>query len=236
MRYLALAAGGMLLLILLLGYVLLRLPGSDLADPILGIIPLRISPEGAVRQSEDPCGTLGDERGGFRVLGGRRSPGGVNVVFHSAVCPRSVFDEPGSPQEFFGYSVVRRDGLLWEDEIGTLIGPDEEFPPPNPDALVAYFSSDPEHGESLAMVYGRILVPQVRAVEVSFDDGRTLRGGGENEVFAVFPREGAQACEVRALSASGQILQVQYARADLLDCPSEAITPLDPATGEPRIP
>lgn len=56
-------------------------------------------------------------------------------------------------------------------------------------------------------VYGRILSPEVAAVEATFNTGETLRDEGNGGMFALTSFRAAEICEFRVLGANDQVLQ-----------------------------
>lgn len=61
---------------------------------------------------------------------------------------------------------------------------------------------------SYSLVHGRVLDPAVRAVEVVFGDGTTIRESPTTSVFRVLIDRPSIACSLRALDAQGQELAV----------------------------
>jgi hypothetical protein len=56
-------------------------------------------------------------------------------------------------------------------------------------------------------VYGRILSPEVAAVEATFDNGETLRDEGNGRMFALTSFRAAEIWEFKVLDANDQVLQ-----------------------------
>ena len=77
--------------------------------------------------------------------------------------------------------------------------------------LVSYATGSVESGngaERFALVHGKVLAPQkVSAVEVVFDNGRTVRRDTERAVFAVAGRGATDIRHLRVLDGEGTVLE-----------------------------
>lgn len=183
--------------------------------PLIGLLALFTSscsservaatPEQVVRQN-NLCSLPTTPAQDFRVLGTRQWSQGV-VVLYSAICPSS--DRKQAPPQIFGYSVLVSKGSGWEQ-----IGNDSaEFfldrPQLPPEELVWYGSSNYSNnkGETYALTYGKVLSPEVAAVEITFDNGKILRDEATNGVFVLISPGANHSCQMRVLGKNDKILR-----------------------------
>lgn len=160
------------------------------------------SPEDTARRSFE-C-SPGEHGKNFQVSGAKSSPHGVIVLYH-AECPPSqavVFGQevPIPERQVFGYSLAERRLVVWQQAKSHWTGRVEK---PEPGQVIDFnIGADDEH----AILYGRIFSQNVSTVEVILSDGRVLRDGTVDGMFAlVGPVDGM--CELRALDARGKVLQ-----------------------------
>jgi hypothetical protein len=64
-----------------------------------------------------------------------------------------------------------------------------------------------ERNADYALVFGRILDPQVVAVEATFDDKQTLRGEPAEKNFAIVAPGAGAVCELRVLGSDDQLFK-----------------------------
>jgi hypothetical protein len=183
--------------------------------PLIGLLVLFISscsservaatPEQVIRQNI-LCPSPTTQAQDFRVLGTRQWSQGV-VVLYSAICP-SRESKQASPQ-IFGYSVLVSKGSGWEQ-----IGNDSaEFfmdrPQLPPEELVWYGGSNysNDKGETYALTYGKVLSPEVAAVEITFDNGKIQRDEAANGVFVLISPGANHSCQMRVLGKDDKILR-----------------------------
>ncbi|MBD1897261.1 hypothetical protein [Coleofasciculus sp. FACHB-129] len=184
--------------------------------PLIGLLALFASscsservaatPEQVIRQN-NLCPSPTTQAQDFRVLGTRQWSQGV-VVLYSAICPSS--DRQQASPQILGHSVLVRKESGWEQ-----IGNDSaEFfldrPPLPPEQLVWYGSgnySNDKTGETYALTYGKVLSPEVAAVEITFDNGKILRDEATNGVFVLISPGANHSCQMRVLGKDGKILR-----------------------------
>jgi hypothetical protein len=115
-------------------------------------------------------------------------------------------------QPVFGHKIVTWHGTTWQVSGNGSYGTAPTSAPTK--QLVEYGisrsasvnrSSPP--GERYTILYGRVLQPQVAAIEATFDNGKILRGRSSNGVFALLSAGATGVCELRLLGSDNQILQ-----------------------------
>lgn len=163
-----------------------------------------LSAEAAVRRELSnicPQETVTED---FQILGTRKWSKRLIVVYQ--VNCRNDHTSPYNGN-LLGHQVVVRKGISWQavsggDRIGLL-------PQLPPSEIVQYGTTRKhrERGDRPTVVYGKILTPNVAAVEATFDNGKTLRDEGKDGMFAMALPEAVEVREVKVLSADGQVLQ-----------------------------
>ena len=138
----------------------------------------------------------------FHILGTREWSKRLIVVYK--VNCRNDHSSPYNGN-LLGHQVVERKGIGWQavgggDRIGLL-------PQLPPGEIVQYGITRKHRGRGArpTVVYGEILTAQVAAVEVTFDNGKTLRDEGKDGMFAMALPETVGVHEVKGLNANGQI-------------------------------
>ncbi len=192
----------------LLGLVVLATFGCLMASAGSSVVPVWGGPENIARRSFE-C-SPGERGENFQVVETRNSPHGV-IVLYRAECPPTqdeIFGQevPIPQRQVFGYSLVERTLAVWQQTKGHWTG---RVGTSEPGQFIDFnVGSDDEH----TIVYGRILSPDVSSVEVTLNDGRVLRDGIVNGMFALVGPVGGS-CELRALDARGKVLQrIDHAR------------------------
>jgi hypothetical protein len=172
--------------VVLFSIALARDPQSDLVRRGIGCVPDSTQPKS------------------LQVLDTHRWSNGV-VVLYTGLCPSQNRRSP--LQRVLGHKVIKRSGIHWKisgsDSYGTekRLQPSEEF--------ITYGISKGlnRRNDRYTIVYGQVLKPKVAAIEVTFDNGRVLRGAGNNGVFALISPGATGVCELRVLGTDNQILQ-----------------------------
>lgn len=169
------------------------------------------TPKNAIEQAVScPLGaTVKAEQ--FKILSTQSWPQGV-VVLYSAFCPTADVKTP--LQQVFGHKIVKRNGMAWQISGSGSYGAENESAPAR---LVEYgisrstgkhqASSTAQDKESYTILYGRVLKPNVVAVEATFDNGKTIRDESTNGVFALLSAGATGVCALRVLGADNQILR-----------------------------
>ena len=78
-----------------------------------------------------------------------------------------------------------------------------------PEELVWYGGSNysNDKGETYALTYGKVLSPEVAAVEITFDNGKILRDEATNGVFVLISPAANHSCQMRVLGKNDKILR-----------------------------
>lgn len=132
----------------------------------------------------------------LRVLGTRETAAGVVVLY----TVRQPANGERPAMEMLHYSLVERRWGGWRPTSGGGFGSSEPTPPEN---LVEYGTS---RGD-FTIVFGRVLSPDVAAVETRLDNDQALRDDTTGEVFALLAPAGSTPCELRVLGADGRVLR-----------------------------
>ncbi len=185
-------------LILVFGFLALRLPGSSVAAPLLSLIPY--TPEGEARRMGCDFFRAAHD---LRIHRTYEVPGEVLVLF-SAECPPGPGVPGGGQRRVLGIQHTRR----MEGAVGMIAyegrGGSSVVEQPAPGKPMVYGT---DAGQGYVLVYGRVIEPRVAAVEAGFDIGSELRAEVRGGVFVLFARGASAACELRALDADGRTVQ-----------------------------
>ena len=166
--------------------------GLSLVGGSRGVLPLPISPKGAAR-AESPCGALPPRS--FRTA--TRTSQGESAVFIVAEC----YGQPGAQ---LGWFFLMRDGMFWMTNGGGCCENTADHRQVGP---VEYAGGGRSDGrDTQAVVYGRVVEPEVVAVEAVFDNGRTLRDEPTEGIFGLIAPGSEGVCELRALGEGGEVL------------------------------
>ena len=163
------------------------------AGYVASVLPL--TPRGAARVNS-PCGVLAPHR---RFLTTTRDSSHGRVVFMSAQCL-------GSPAQHLGHWFIRHEPPIWRSKGGGQ-GAVTLTPPPASDLIEYAGGGRAGGGRWIDFVYGRILAPEVAAVEVRFANGPTVREAPSDGLFVVAGEQTDGPCELRALGADGRELR-----------------------------
>lgn len=184
------------------------------------ISALSVAPTEAVIRQGVPCSADGNAKAkNFQVISTHKWSKGV-VVLYSALCPTD--NRPKVLQRIFGHKVVKQEGMRWQISGSDSYGADST--PGGPENLVNYgiSKSANQSGDRYTILYGQVISAKVSAVEVTFDNGRTLRDESSNGVFALVASGATAVCELRVFGADNQILQQE-----------ELAVPREVADGQP---
>jgi hypothetical protein len=113
--------------------------------------------------------------------------------------------EGGKPQ-VFGIRNVRRERFDWNVTGGV----SSWYLPPSPKHLIEYqYIPDGTRSSFCPMIYGRVPTPtKVAAVEVTFNNGQTLRDKTADQVFALISsKDASSAHNLRVFDVDGQVLE-----------------------------
>jgi hypothetical protein len=119
-----------------------------------------------------------------------------------------------------GFIVVERENGSFRQSGGTLIGGSGPTPP---DQFIEYQSRGVSTKTAIySYVDGRVISPEVHAVEVLFDTGEVVQDDGSDRIYGVIAVGSKGVCEVRVLGRDAHILTTTTLAVD------------DPGTGAPR--
>ncbi|HEY9605411.1 MAG TPA: hypothetical protein V6C85_27650 [Allocoleopsis sp.] len=139
----------------------------------------------------------------FRLLGSRKWSHKAIVIYRVNCQTKNRF--PPQIKNQLGYKILARKGIGWQVVGG---GEHLEVLPQPLGELVQYGTSrNPNHQARQAIIYGEILSPTVAAVEVTFDNGKTLQDKGKGGIFVLTIPEAVGIREVRVLGTDGHVLQ-----------------------------
>ena len=164
-----------------------------------------LSPEYVVRRNLGnicPQNTVAED---FHILSTRKWSAKKIVVYRVNCRSENVI--PIKNRSFLGHQVVVRKEISWQ-ALGS--GDRLEVLPQPPGELVHYgigYNKKNVGGDRHTVIYGEILIPKVAAVEVTFDNGKTLRDEGKDGILTMALPEAVEVREVRVLGADGQVLQ-----------------------------
>ncbi len=155
-------------------------------------LPINKSPGQLTRQSQQNHPGVRS----VQILGSRTWSGGAVVLY------TTVRDTPGrsSPVHMFGVDVHRNPTA----NIGLSGGSAGEEGAIMPNS--ALLCHGVALGNNYSIVFGRVKLPDVAAVEADFANGQTSRDETKDGVYAVIERAGTMPTNVRALDSAGQVL------------------------------
>ena len=139
-----------------------------------------------------------------QVLTTRRWSKGILALYRGTCLTR---DQQSSDQPVLSYRVMRQTGMEWRlSSSGSRFTTAEKS---KPVALVDYgigYTVGKGHDRQ-TIFYGQVLSPQVSAVEVSFNNGKSLRDESLDGLFALVASGATGVCDIRVFGYDNQILQ-----------------------------
>jgi hypothetical protein len=135
------------------------------------------------------------------TLGQRALPSGNRVVIYRS---KEATPPDGKVMDWLGYAEVERSGLGWQPRSGGAQTVDAA-----PVGTFVQYGTGSNGGEpnSPVFVYGERLVPEVLAVEATFDNGQTVRDGTADGIFVLATTNAHTLCEIRVLGENDTILR-----------------------------
>lgn len=114
-------------------------------------------------------------------------------------------DASSAPSEQVGYIMLEKSLLNWQPkETGAIVRPASVAST----GLVEYeVGGGRVRNADYALVFGRVLDPQVVAVEATFDNNQVLRDERTDDVFAILADGANAVCEVRLLASDDTVLE-----------------------------
>ena len=146
----------------------------------------------------------GGEKSDVQILGRRDWPNKTIVVMYTRPNPPEGAN-PAGPDHLFGYQFITEGMFGWRSR-GGFAGKREAIPAED---LVEYRIGRIGHIDSDALfVVGRVLSPQVGAVEFTFGEGQKVRDEADDGVFALLiPDSTVVKGELIMLNANDQIVR-----------------------------
>jgi hypothetical protein len=172
----------------------------------------------------------------FKVLAVRKWAKGV-VALYRGKCPslekRFAQDPKPEDEDFLSYRVTYREGMEWRLSSSGNHQIQKKSSQAKEKSLIEYGVGRKISQESrgnYAVFFGKVLDPEVATVEVTFNNGKTLRDTSTDGLFLLVSPGATTACDVRVLGVDKQILQ----RDELVypKSTSSAIEPCQPISGQ----
>ena len=118
-----------------------------------------------------------------------------------------ALDKSGSDQPMLSYRVMQQNGMEWHlSSSGSHLATLEKSKPSSLlDYGVGYRRG--KGNDRQTILYGQVLSPQVSAVEVTFNNGKSLRDESPDGLFALVASGATGICDIRAFGYDNQILQ-----------------------------
>lgn len=156
------------------------------------------SPQEAVRQDMALHPRFGNVH--LQFLGIRNTPDGAIVLYSFLThLPGQI-----APTRLFGYQHVQHVGFKWVARSGAA---NDISTSPSPGTRVCYTTDvGSDTSGYYSVIYGRVLAPDVDAIEVTFSNRRIGRDQITNNVFAIFLSEATTAQNLRLYGKDGREL------------------------------
>jgi hypothetical protein len=148
----------------------------------------------------------------FKVLAVRKWSKGV-VALYRGKCPslekRFAQDSKSEDENLLSYRVARREGMEWQLSSSGNHRIQKKSSAAKKKPLIEYGvgRKNSQNGDRYAVFFGKVLDSEVAAVEVTFNNGKTLRDTSTDGLFLLVSPGATAACDVRVLGIDKQILQ-----------------------------
>jgi hypothetical protein len=164
------------------------------------------TPEEMLRRPFSCPGQPDVEAKNFQVLTTRKWSQGI-VALYRGVCPGD--ENQASEQQVLSYRVAKRNGMEWHiTSSGSQRLKEQEKSKAKPTTLINYGVGRSGKGKQRQTVlYGQVLSPQASAVEVTFNNGKSLRDESPDGMFAIVAPGATGVCDIRVFGYDNQILQ-----------------------------
>lgn len=163
------------------------------------------TPEEALRLPFSCPGKPNVEAEKFQVLTVRKWSKGI-VALYQGICPSQ--NKQAFNQQVLSYRVVKRRGMEWLlGGAGTHVSKGASS---KSTELIDYGvdrTSAAKGSDRYTVLYGQVLSPQVSAVEVTFNNGKSLRDESPDGLFALVAQGATGVCDIRVFGYDNQILQ-----------------------------
>lgn len=140
----------------------------------------------------------------FQVLTVRKWSKGM-VALYQGTCPSQ--DRQAFSQQVLSYRVVKRRGMEWLlGSVGSRVSKSASL---KSTELIDYGvdRTAAQGSDRYTVLYGQVLSPQVSAVEVTFNNGKSLRDESPDGMFALVAQGATGVCDIRVFGYDNQILQ-----------------------------
>jgi hypothetical protein len=154
-----------------------------------------------------------------QVLAVRQWSQGAVVLYRGLCAVEPVVGSTPTWQPMLNYRLVKQYGRTWQ--LGSSGSrPAQGQTPTKNERLIAYSSdrSATAARDRYSIFYGQVVSPKVAAVEVTFNNGQTLRDPVRDGMFAIVAPGATGICDVRIFGTDNQILQ----RDELVTAPLNA--------------
>lgn len=162
------------------------------------------TPEEALRRPFSCPSQSDTEAKSFQVLTTRKWSKGI-VALYRGNC--AALNKPGVDQPLLSYRVMKQNGMEWQlSGSGSYPTTIEKS---KPGSLIDYGVGHTrgKGNDRQTILYGQVLSPQVSAIEVTFNNGKSLRDESPDGLFALVASGATGICDIRAFGYDNQILQ-----------------------------
>ncbi len=160
--------------------------------------------EEALRRPFSCPGQANIEAKNSQVLTTRKWSKGIVAVYRGTC---TALNQPGSDLPVLSYRVMKQNGMEWQlSSSGSHPATVEKS---KPGSLLDYGigHTKGKGNDRQTILYGQVLSPQVSAVEVTFNNGKSLRDESPDGLFALVASGATGICDIRAFGYDNQILQ-----------------------------
>lgn len=163
------------------------------------------TPEEALRRPFSCPGQPEVEAKNFQVLTTRKWSKGILALYRGN-CPG---DKQSSDQQVLSYRVIKQTGMEWQLSSSGGRFTTAEKSKSKPVSLIDYGVGRTvgKGNDRQTILYGQVLSPQVSAVEVTFNNGKSLRDESPDGLFALVAPGATGICDIRVFGYDNQILQ-----------------------------
>ncbi len=163
------------------------------------------TPDEALRRSFSCPGQPEVEARNVQVLTTRKWSKGILAIYRGNCL---TADKQSSDQPVLSYRVMKQTGMEWRLS-GTssyfVMAPSKTTPASLIDYGVGHTIGKGTNRQTI--VYGQVLSPQVSAIEVTFNNGKSLRDESPDGLFALVAPGATGICDIRVFGFDNQILQ-----------------------------
>ena len=178
--------------------------GLDLMTVGWTVALLAATPEEALRRPFSCPGQPQVEARNVQVLTTRKWSKGILAIYRGNCLTR---DKQASGQQVLSYRVMKQTGVEWQlgSSSGYFIAAEKSKPVSLIDCGIGYTTG--KRNDRQTILYGQVLSPQVSAVEVTFNNGKSLRDESLDGLFALVAPGATGICDIRVFGYDNQILQ-----------------------------